>query len=255
MRILDDVAESFGAAFREGLERSGSIGMMMFEVLRRPWRWSFIFEQMMVVGLKSLPIVILVALFTGFIATWQVQYLAGDIIGLRYLGMVVGKVVFTELGPTLMCLMLAGRIGAKLAAEVGTMRVTEQIDALECLTLDPISYVVGPRVISGFVMVPVLFVFGSATAILSAQTLATLALGLPVATFYNSMRLLFSINDVLIGLLKSLCFGGLTALCGCYFGFSTTGGAVGVGASTRKAVVASSILILFVNLLISQVMM
>jgi phospholipid/cholesterol/gamma-HCH transport system permease protein len=196
-----------------------------------------------------------VSLFTGFIATWQVQYLTGGVVGLRYLGMIVGKVVFTELGPTLMSLMLAGRIGAKLAAEVGTMRVTEQVDALECLTLDPITYVVGPRVISGFVMVPVLFVFGSLTAVVSAQVLASVALGLPVATFYNGMRLLFRVNDVLIGLLKSFCFGGLTALCGCYFGFYTTGGAVGVGASTRKAVVASSILILIVNLIISQVMM
>ncbi|MBD3317784.1 MAG: ABC transporter permease [Chitinivibrionales bacterium] len=254
-KILDDLAESFGGAFREGLERSGSIGLLFFEVFRRRWHWPLIFEQLMVVGLKSLPIVILVALFTGFIATWQVQYLAGDIVGLRYLGMVVGKVVFTDLGPTLMSLMLAGRIGAKLAAEVGTMRVTEQVDAMECLALDPITYVVGPRVIAGFVMVPVLFVFGSLTAIVSAQVLATVALGLPVATFYNSMRLLFSMNDVLTGLLKSFCFGGLTALCGCYFGFYTTGGAVGVGASTRKAVVASSILILFVNLIISQVMM
>ncbi|MFW6221230.1 MAG: MlaE family ABC transporter permease [Fibrobacterota bacterium] len=216
--------------------------------------YSAILDQMVLIGIKSLPIVLLASVFTGFIATWQVKYLAGDFVGLQYLGMLVVKVVLTELGPTLIGLVLAGRIGAKLAAEVGTMRVSEQIDAMVCLSLDPVSYIISPRVIAGFVMTPVLFVFGSFAAILSAQLLATLALGLHVFTFYNSMRLMFRFNDVIIGLVKSFAFGGIVALCGCYFGFNTTGGAVGVGESTRKAVVAASILILVVNLIITQLL-
>ena len=104
-------------------------------------------------------------------------------------------------------------------------------------------------------MTPVLFIFGSLAAIVSSQVLATLVLKLPAATFYNSMHLMFRMDDIYMGLIKSFTFGGLMALCGCYFGFYTTGGAVGVGASTRKAVVAASILILISNLIISQMMM
>jgi phospholipid/cholesterol/gamma-HCH transport system permease protein len=255
VRSLDIFAESVGRATRESFELLGSLCTMFYLSLRRTWQWNLISEQMLLIGVKSLPIVILASLFTGFIAAWQVQYLAGDVIGIRYLGTAVGKVVFTELGPTLICLVLAGRIGAKLAAEVGTMRVTEQIDAMTCLALDPVSYIVAPRMLAGFFMVPVLFIFGSFIAILSAQMLATVAMGLEPAIFYNGMRLLFRVRDVAIGLIKSFSFGGIIALCGCYFGFYTTGGAVGVGASTRRAVVASSILILVVNLIISQILM
>ncbi len=230
------------------------MGMMFFQAVSTRQHYSAIIEQMVLIGVKSLPIVLLASVFTGFIATWQVKYLAGDFMGLQYLGMLVVKVVLTDLGPTLIGLVLAGRIGAKLAAEVGTMRVSEQIDAMVCLSLDPIGYIVSPRVIAGFLMSPMLFVFGSFAAIISAQLLATFALGLHVFTFYNSMRLMFHMNDVLMGLVKSFAFGGIVALCGCYFGYNTTGGAVGVGESTRKAVVAASILILIVNLIITKLL-
>jgi len=209
----------------------------------------------MQLGVYSLPIVLLASIFTGFIAAWQVYYRAGDVVSLNYLGFVVLKVVLSELGPTLIGLVLAGRVGAKLAAEVGTMRVNEQIDAMLCLSLNPINYIISPRVITGFVMTPMLFIFGSVAAIVSAQVLATLALNLHPYTFYNSMHIMFSMDNVYMGLVKSIVFGGLTALSGCYFGFYTTGGAVGVGASTRRAVVAASILILISNLIISQLMM
>lgn len=228
---------------------------MFLDVLRAKQRFHLIIEQFMQIGVYSLPIVLLASIFTGFIATWQVYYLAGDVVSLNYLGMIVLKVVLSELGPTLIGLVLAGRVGAKLAAEVGTMRVNEQLDAMVCLSLNPISYIIAPRVIAGFIMTPVLFIFGSVAAIVSSQYLATLALSLHANTFYNSMHLMFRIDDVYMGLIKSFTFGGLIALSGCYFGFYTTGGAVGVGASTRKAVVAASILILISNLIISQLMM
>jgi phospholipid/cholesterol/gamma-HCH transport system permease protein len=251
---LDKVADTFGAAVRESLERLGSMSMLLFQSFATRKRYEFIIEQMVLIGVKSLPIVLLASTFTGFIAAWQVKYLAGDVFGLRYLGTLVIRVVLTELGPTLIGLVLAGRIAAKLAAEVGTMRVTEQLDAMTCLALDPIPYIISPRIIAGFTMVPVLFVFGCVAAIVSAQVLGTAALGVPVEAFYNSMRLLFRIRDVAIGLLKSFTFGGLIALSGCYFGYYATGGAVGVGEAVRKAVVMASILILIFNLIISQLM-
>lgn len=255
LAAIDRMALSLGAAVRVSFETLGSIGILFWKVLTGRPKFHILIEQMVALGVSSLPIVLLASMFTGFIATWMVKYLAGDFVGMQYLGMLVLKVVLVELGPTLIGLILAGRIGAKLAAEVGTMRVTEQIDALLCLSLDPIRYVIAPRVLSGFIMQPVLFVFGSVAAIVSSQILASLALGLPAATFYNSMHIMFEMSGIYMGLLKSFAFGGIITLCGCYFGFNTTGGAVGVGASTRKAVVSSSILILIANLIISQLMM
>lgn len=251
---IDNFAIMFGRSAREALENFGSISMMLGQVVSSKPRFHIIVEQLIQVGIRSLPIVILASVFTGFIATWQVYCLAGDVFGLNYLGMIVLKVVLVELGPTLVGLVLAGRISAKLAAELGTMRVTEQMDAMVCLSLDPLSYIVSPRIIAGFIMVPVNFIFGSFAAIVSAQLLATFVLGLPASTFYNSTHMMFEMSNVYIGLTKSIVFGGITALTGCYYGYYTTGGAVGVGTSTRQAVVASSILILIFNLIISQIM-
>ena len=253
-RKVDSVAEMFGRSAREALESFGSISLMLGQVFTSKPKLNIILEQLIQVGVRSLPIVILASVFTGFIATWQVYCLAGDVFGLNYLGMIVLKVVLVELGPTLVGLVLAGRISAKLAAELGTMKVTEQMDAMVCLSLDPMSYIVSPRIIAGFIMVPINFIFGSIAAIVSAQLLATFVLGLPASTFYNSTRMMFDMSNVYIGLSKSTVFGGITALTGCYYGYYTTGGAVGVGASTRQAVVASSILILIFNLIISQIM-
>lgn len=254
-KMMDTAAIKIGETFLEGMADFG--GMMRFLVhslIKLP-KFSTLMDQMMATGVNSLPIVLMASIFTGFIATWQVQYLAGDMMGLQYLGTMVLKVVLTELGPTLIGLVLAGRIGAKVAAEVGTMRVTEQIDAMTCLSLDPIKYFVTPRIISGFVMTPVLFVFGAVASIVSAQTLATLALELSPNIFYNSMTTMFEMRDLYTGLVKSFTFGGITALTGCYYGFFTTGGAVGVGRSTRNAVVSASIIILIANLFISKLMM
>lgn len=251
---LDSVAISLGSTFLTGMADFG--GMMRFlahSFLRLP-KYSTLMQQMLVIGVFSLPIVVMASIFTGFIATWQVQYLAGDMMGLQYLGAMVLKVVLTELGPTLIGLVLAGRIGAKVAAEVGTMRVSEQVDAMVCLSLDPIKYIITPRIITGFVMTPILFIFGAVAAIISSQLLATLALGLQPGVFYNSMLIMYSDMDLWMGLTKSFTFGGITALTGCYYGYFTTGGAVGVGASTRNAVVSSSILILVANVFISKLM-
>ncbi len=252
---MDAVALLFGNAILKGFSDVGGMGRFLFHALISRPKISNVLEQMMGLGVSSMPIVLLAAVFTGFIATWQVKYLAGDLMGLQYLGMMVIKVVFSELGPTLIGLMLAGRIGAKVAAEVGTMRVTEQIDAMICLSLNPVKYFIAPRILAGFIMTPILFIYASLAAIVSAQLLATFALGLHAGTYYNSMKLMFYMNDLNMGLVKSFVFGGITAITGTYFGYYTTGGAVGVGSSTRNAVVSASILILIFNVLINQMMM
>jgi phospholipid/cholesterol/gamma-HCH transport system permease protein len=259
INFFDKVAQDIGRVTRESIEQFGSITIFFWRViLASPAtikRFHLIVEQMMLLGVCSIPIVFLVSLFVGAISAWQVQYLFADAIPLNYLGAAVGKAVFTELGPVLTAVVVTGRIGAKLAAELGTMRVTEQIDALTCLSMDPYSYLLAPRMIAGVIMLPILTIFSSFFAIVSAQLLSQYALGLSGAAFYHGMKLLFKVQDVVVCLTKAFVFGGVISLSGCYYGFLTRGGAVGVGNSTKKAVVAAMVLILATNLLVVSILL
>lgn len=257
--VVDDLALAFGTTMREAIEQLGSIALFFFRILQAMpasfKRFHLIVEQMMYLGVTSIPIVFLTSMFVGAVSAWQVQYLFSNAIPLTYLGVAVGKAVFTELGPVLTALIITGRIGAKLAAELGTMRVTEQLDAMVCLSLDPYSYLLAPRFIAGTVMLPVLTIFMSLVAIVSAQLLAEFALGLSSATFYQSLKLLFRVQDVVICLVKAFVFGGVITLSGCYYGFLTKGGAVGVGKSTKMAVVAAMVLILVSNFIVVNILL
>jgi phospholipid/cholesterol/gamma-HCH transport system permease protein len=257
--IVDRVAVSFGTATRESIEQLGSISIFLWKVLiafpATFKRFHLITEQMFLLGVNSLPIVFLTSIFVGAVSAWQVKYVFGDAIPLTYLGAAVGKAIFTELGPVLTAIIITGRIGAKLAAELGTMRVTEQIDAMTCLSLDPYSYLLAPRLIAGIVMLPILNIFSSFFAIISAQLLSQFALGLSNADFFQGLKLLFKVQDVVVCMVKSLVFGAVIALSGCYYGFLTKGGAVGVGNSTKKAVVAAMVLILVTNLLVVSILL
>lgn len=257
--MLDNVAISFGFSARVAVEEFGSISLFFLRSLRSlpasVKKYHLIFEQMMRIGVNSLSIVFLAATFIGGVSVYQYKYLAGEIIPLTYLGMGFAKAVFTDLGPVLMALVLTGRIGAKLAAELGTMKVTEQVDAMICLSLDPYPYLLTPRILAGFLMTPVLIIFTFFFATVSAQLLSWLAFDLNPYTFYNSMRYMFKTRDIIIGIVKGFVFGGGIAVAGCYYGYLTRGGAIGVGESTKKAVVAASILILFSNVVINLILM
>ncbi|HUI92124.1 MAG TPA: ABC transporter permease [Chitinivibrionales bacterium] len=259
MDVLNDIADSFGASGREAVEQFGSVGVFLMESMRAipslMRKSHLLVEQMMRIGVQSLSIVFLASVFIGAVSVWQAQYLIGDYFPKTYIGTALVKALFTDLGPVLIALVLTGRIGAKLAAELGTMKVTEQLDAMVCLSLNPFSYLLSPRILAGFFMTPFLMVFSFFFSVLAGQLLTTLALGVPAALFYNSMRYLFRTQDVIIGVVKGFVFGGSIALSGCYYGYFTVGGAVGVGESTKKAVVAASILILFFNVVINLIMM
>lgn len=258
-KFFDDVAVHFGMSTREAVEQLGNITIFFFRVVKAiPFaikRFGLIVEQMMRLGVSSIPIILLSSVFVGAISVWQVQYIFSDAIPLTYLGAAVGKAVFTDLGPVLTALVVTGRIGAKLAAELGTMKVTEQVDAMTCLALDPYCYLLAPRMIAGIIMLPILTIFASFFAILSAQYLSEVALGLQGAIFYQSLKMLFRVQDVVICLVKSFVFGGVITLSGCYYGFLTKGGAIGVGKSTQKAVVAAMVLILVANLIVVNVLL
>ncbi len=257
--ILDDVAESFGRATREAVEQLGAISRFFWSSIvcfpRLFSRPDLLLDQMMHIGIGSLPIVLLISSVTGFIVTWQFAYLASDVIPLTYLGTAVVKASFTAMGPTFAALILAGRVSARLASELGTMKVTEQMDAMTCLSLDVHFYLFAPRILASLLMTTVLFIFASFTLIMSAQLLATLAFGLSPYTFFNGMRLLFKVQDAVIMLVKGFVFGGILSVAGCYHGYITTGGAVGVGRSTKNAVVAASVLVLAGDVVINQLMM
>ena len=213
-----------------------------------------VFEQMLVMGVNSLPLVIFTSIFTGGVSAVQAAYQFSDYVPMRYLGTAVGKAVVIELGPVLTALVVAGRVGAGIAAELGTMKVTEQIDAMETLALDPIKYLVVPRFVAGFFMVPILVIFADFVAVLGGLAVSVFFLKLSSYTFLNGLRMFFHLTDIFGGLVKAFVFGSIISIIGCYQGFRTEGGAEGVGRSTTRAVVLSSVLILVSDYIIASLL-
>src|SRR3989337_2121818 len=201
-------------------------------------------EQMLFMGVNSLPLILVTSIFTGGVASVQSAYMFSDYVPMRYLGTAVGKTVIIELGPVLTALVVTGRVGAAIAAELGTMKVTEQIDALETMALNPTEYLVLPRFVGWLIMVPVVTIFADLIAILGGLSVAMTFLDVTSHTFLTSVRSFFEMTDLWAGLTKSFAFGAIIAIIGCYQGFNTSGGAEGVGRSTTKAVVVASVLIL-----------
>lgn len=211
-------------------------------------------EQMLRIGVGSLPLVIITSIFTGGVAAVQAAYQFQDYVPMRYLGTVIGKSVVIELGPVLTALVVGGRVGASIAAELGTMRVTEQIDALETLAIDPVRYLVLPRFLAAIIMLPVVTVFSDVLAVGGAWVVAQLSLGVDTHTFVEGMRLFFHMRDVFGGLIKAFFFGMIIATMGCYYGFKAEGGAEGVGRATTRAVVSSCLSILVLDYLLASVL-
>jgi phospholipid/cholesterol/gamma-HCH transport system permease protein len=236
----------------------GGLVLLTGQIVRAlPRAWAsrrLVLAQMFTVGVQSLPLVVLVSVFTGAVSTWQAAYQFQGYLPMRYLGGAVGKAILLELGPVLTALVMAGRVGAAMAAELGTMRVTEQVDALEVMGIDPVRYLVMPRVVSGVIMMPVLVLFANFVAILGALAVAIFFVNISSDLFLNGFKLLFRTNDLWAGLVKALTFGLIIALVGCYQGFTTRGGAEGVGRATTGAVVVASVLILISNYLIATVL-
>ncbi|KAA3655967.1 MAG: ABC transporter permease [Calditrichaeota bacterium] len=203
-----------------------------------------IIEQMHAVGVMSLPLVSVTSLFTGAVSAWQAAYQFEGMVSLTYLGGATAIAIFMELGPVLTALVLAGRVGASIAAELGTMKVTEQIDALECLAISPARYLAMPRFLAVTIMLPILTIYANVIALFGAYVVAYTLLEVSGTMFFDSVQTFFELRNVLGGLAKSIAFGATISLVGCYVGFQTHGGAEGVGRSTIDAFVLSAILIL-----------
>lgn len=208
-------------------------------------------EQMVRIGTDSIPLVFIVSLFTGATTTWQGKYQLTGILPTAAIGTAVAKSVILELGPVLTALVIAGRAGASIAAELATMRVTEQIDALVTMSISPIRYLIVPRVLAGFVMVPVLVILCICFAILGGYVTAVTVAGLNGTRFLEGLRLFFYVRDLAVSMFKAFVFGGSTAFLGCYFGFYAQGGAAGVGQAAIRAFVSSALAILGSDFLVA----
>jgi len=201
-----------------------------------------ILNQMEHIGVGSIPLVIIIGFFTGAVSAWQAAYQFQGFISLSYLGSAVTKAIFIELGPVLTAIVLAGRIGASIAAELGTMKVTEQIDALESLAINPVRYLVMPRFLASIVMLPVLTIIANFIAIMGAFGVAYLFQDVSFQVFFNSAKRVFDIKDIIGGLVKAFFFGASISILGCHVGLNARGGAEGVGNATIRAfVLAASI--------------
>jgi len=231
-----------------GFGRFGAFAAGVVRALPDTATWGrLLVLQMARLGVHSLPIALFIAAFTGIVLALQASYTFTGAVPLYFVGTLVGKTMILELGPVLTGLALAGRVGASIAAELGTMRVTEQIDALETLAYDPLAYLAVPRVLAGILMFPLVVAFADAMGIVAGWLTALSLLDLSTPEFVRGLRLFFLPFDVRFSLIKAASFGLAVTAVGCFFGFGATGGAEGVGRSTTRAVVVSSMLILVLD--------
>ena len=242
-----------GRTAREGLEGVGGTVRFAVEVARsaaqfRVWGPSLA-VQMRLLGVDSLPIGAFIAVFAGIVLSLLASYSFTGAVPMYFVGTLVEKTVTMELAPVLTGLALAGRVGANIAAELGTMRVTEQIDALETLSYDPYAYLVVPRVLAGTLMFPVVVGLAMLTGVASGWIASVSLLDLASADFVKGLRLFFTAFDVQYGLAKSASFGFMVTLIGCVCGLRAGNGAAGVGRAATSAVVYSAVMILVLDAL------
>tara|TARA_Y100001970_G_scaffold281422_1_gene392162 strand:- start:21204 stop:21977 length:774 start_codon:yes stop_codon:yes gene_type:complete len=215
-----------------------------------------IIDQMIIIGSKSIPIVLITSFFSGMVTSVQGAYqMTTTLVPKWYIGGIVGESVILELAPMITGLVLAGRVGANIAAEIGTMRVTEQIDALETLSLDPVAYLVVPRVLAGLVMFPVLVIIANFCGIFGGLLACLSTLDINSYQFMKGVKSWFNPWDAVFGLIKSIHFGFAITSIACYFGFYTTGGAQGVGKATMNTVVASCVTIVILDYLLAEILL
>jgi len=212
-----------------------------------------IFEQMCFVGVKSLIIVIFVALFTGIVIAMQTAPQLSSLGAVIYVAGLVAVSITRELGPVLTGLVIAGRSGAAMAAELGTMSVTEQVEALESMALNPIRFLVVPRFLALVIMLPCLTILADVMGIIGGWLIGVFNLGINSSLYMDTTFRFLTTKDVMTGIVKSFVFGAIIALIGCYYGLHTSGGAEGVGKATTTSIVTSFILIILADCILTAV--
>jgi phospholipid/cholesterol/gamma-HCH transport system permease protein len=253
-----NILAPIGRVFLAFLAQTGRLTKFTFDAvtscIRPPIYWGLIFQQMIRIGYFSLPVVGLTAFFTGGALALQI-YVGGNRFGAEsFVPNIVVLGITRELGPVIAGLMVAGRVAAAIAAEIGTMRVTEQIDALTTLSTNPIKYLVVPRLVASVLTLPLLVLIADAIGVFGGYVVATESLGFNGPVYLKNTIDFYTTQDVTSGVIKIAVFGFIIALMGCYNGFHSKGGAQGVGAATTYAVVSSSILILAANYFLTSIL-
>lgn len=256
--IFQNLLASIGRSTLAFLASVGRLTIFMAStfshIIRGPYYFTELGQQLLRIGYFSLPVVGLTTLFTGGALALQIYAGGARFNAESVVPSIVAIGIVRELGPVLAGLMVAGRVASSIAAELGTMRVTEQIDALTTLSTNPMKYLVVPRVVAATLVMPLLVVVGNIIGILGGFLVSTARLGFNPATYIQNTMDFLVIGDVTSGLIKASVFGFILGLLGCYNGFYSGRGAQGVGQATTNAVVSASILILSVNYLLTELM-
>lgn len=237
-----------GAGALKFVQDTGGIAVLLADAVRvlatKPLRVRMLVVQMYRMGVQSLPLVTLTALFTGMVLALQSAYQLKMFSATKFTADLVSLSIVRELGPVLTAMVVTGRVGAGITAELGTMKVTEQLDALRAMATDPVHYLVVPRLVSGFFMLFVLTVFSDMIGILGGYIICIFKLGISQHVYWTRTFYAMTMRDLMSGLLKAFIFGIIISIVGCYFGFRARGGAEGVGMATRMSVVVSLITII-----------
>ena len=228
-------------------------GRALRNVFRPPHYESDILLQMDIIGVGSLPIVILIGFFTGVVITMQMSRALEQYGAVDQVGPIVAITLVRELGPVLTAILVAGRNASGIASELGSMKVTEQIDAMRALGTDPIQKLVTPRMIATAVMLPMLTIVSDFVGLIGGWSIARLSIGLPTSQYWTSAYQALEYNDITQGLLKPFVFAFMVSLVGCFYGLRTTGGTQGVGHATTQAVVVSSVWIFVITSLLTRI--
>lgn len=227
---------------------------VLFWTVRPPYDWRQLLRQMVRVGVDSVPVILLTAMFTGAVLALQSFSVLARFNAEGFVGSLVALSLVLELSPVIGGLIIAGRVGSSMGAEIGTMRVTEQIDALEVMATDPVHYLMVPRVWALVAMLPMLVLLGDAVGMLGGYLVSVMLMGANPVVYVESTFRYMDLWDLFQGLIKGAVFGLLVGVVGCQKGFFTTGGAEGVGRSTTRAVVAASIAILLSDFFLTKLL-
>lgn len=256
MRLV--LADKLGQIILSFLERLGGMMILLYSVIlchfSGKFRFRVLIEQIARIGVESQPVILITGAFTGAVLEaqmlFQLQAMHMESMG----GAVVGVAMFRELGPVITGLMLAGRVGSAMAAEIGTMKVTEQVDALKSMNVNPVDYLVKPRIHAMLISSPILMMEAALIGILSAYFVSITSFEVDQAYWVHFMEKFVALGDVYVSIIKSIAFGLIIALISCSEGLRTKDGAVGVGQSTMRAMVYSSVALLIANFMLTMIL-
>ncbi len=254
---LKHAVAKWGAGIISFFTEIGGINILLVRtvglILRGEIRWKSTVDQMFKIGVTSLPLVFLTSLFTGMVLALQSAYQLRLFTAQQFTADLVALSICRELGPVLTAMVVAGRVGASIAAELGTMKVTEQIDALKSLAMNPIEYLAVPRFLAAIMMLFVLTIYADIIGMLGGYLVSVFKLGISSHEYIKRSVDSLMVKDVMTGLIKAFFFGGIISIVGCFYGFNTKDGAEGVGRATTYAVVVALIAVIASDVLFTAI--